>query len=47
MHDFDPFERSLADALLSDADLSVAQFEPGAIARAAMAGTSGVPFGSR
>ena len=39
MADFDPFERSLADALRSDADLSVARFEPGTIAQAAMAGT--------
>ncbi len=39
MADFDRFERSLAHALLSDADLSVARFEPGTIAQAAMAGT--------
>ena len=32
MDDFDQFERSLAAALRSDADLSVARFEPGTIA---------------
>ena len=39
MNDFDQFERSLAAALRSDADLSVAHFEPATVARAAMAGT--------
>ena len=37
MADFDQFERNLAAALRSDADMSVAQFEPGTIASAAMA----------
>ena len=36
MNDFDPFERRLAVALRSDADLSVARFEPGSIARVAI-----------
>ena len=39
MNDFDQFERSLAAALRSDADQSLAQFEPATVARAAMAGT--------
>ena len=39
MHDFDPFERRLADALRDDADASVGPFEAGSIARAAIAGT--------
>ena len=38
MNDFDQFERRLAAALRSDADLSVAAFEPGVIARAAIGG---------
>ena len=37
MHDFDQFERRLADALRSDADASVGPFEAGSIARAAIA----------
>ncbi len=41
MADFDQFERSLASALRSDADMSVAGFEPATIASAAMA--SGQP----
>jgi len=36
MHDFDRFERRLALALRSDADLSVARFDPASIARAAI-----------
>ena len=43
MDDFDPFERSLAAALRSDADLSVGRFEPGAIASTAVAGTQRHP----
>ena len=39
MHDFDQFERRLADALRSDADASVGPFEPESIARAAIADT--------
>ena len=39
MYDFDQFERGLAAALRSDADQSVAQFEPATIAAAAIAGT--------
>ena len=39
MDDFDQFERRLAAALRSDADLSVGPFEAGSIARAAIAGT--------
>jgi hypothetical protein len=39
MDDFDQFERSLAAALRSDADQSIARFEPATVARAAMAGT--------
>ena len=39
MNDFDQFERRLAAALRSDADMSVRPFEPGTIARAAIAGT--------
>lgn len=39
MDDFDQFERSLAAALRSDADMNVARFEPATIASAAMAGT--------
>ena len=39
MDDFDQFERSLAAALRSDADMSVAQFEPATIASAAVAST--------
>jgi hypothetical protein len=41
MSDFDQFERRLADAIRSDADLSVAPFEPGTIARVAIASTQG------
>jgi Kelch motif len=37
MDDFDQFERGLAAALRSDADMSVPTFEPGTIARAATA----------
>ena len=37
MSDFDQFERNLAAALRSDADVSVAQFEPATIASAAVA----------
>ena len=37
MHDFDQFERRLADALRSDADASVRPFEAGSIAGAAIA----------
>jgi Kelch motif/Galactose oxidase, central domain len=37
MDNFDQFERSLAAALRSDADQSVAHFEPATVARAAMA----------
>ena len=40
MHDFDQFERRFADALRSDADSSVAPFEPASIARDAIAGTN-------
>jgi galactose oxidase-like protein len=36
MTDFDPFERRLAVALRSDADLSIAPFDPASIARAAI-----------
>ncbi len=39
MDDFDQFERGLAAALRSDADMSAATFEPGTIARAATAST--------
>ena len=39
MDDFDQFERKLAAALRSDADQSLAHFEPATVARAAMAGT--------
>jgi dipeptidyl aminopeptidase/acylaminoacyl peptidase len=39
MHDFDQFERRLAAALRSDADLGVAPFEPASIARVAIAST--------
>ena len=39
MDDFDQFERSLAAALRSDADMSVARFEPATIASAAVAST--------
>ena len=38
MDDFDQFERSLAAALRSDADMSVARFESASIAAAALAG---------
>ena len=38
MNDFDQFERRFAAALRSDADLGVGAFEPGSIARAAIAG---------
>ena len=37
MHDFDRFERRLADALRSDADASVGPYEAGSIAQAAIA----------
>ena len=37
MHDFDRFERRLANALRSDADASVGPFEAGSIARASIA----------
>ena len=47
MTDFDPFERRLAAALRSDADLIVARFEPAAIARAAIAGARPGSFRSR
>ena len=47
MTDFDQFERRLAAALRSDADLSVARFEPAAIARAAIAGARPGSFRSR
>jgi hypothetical protein len=36
MDDFDQFERNLAAALRSDADMSLARFEPGTVASAAM-----------
>ena len=36
MTDFDPFERRFADALRSDADVSVGPFDPASIARGAM-----------
>jgi Kelch motif len=39
MDDFDQFERNLAAALRSDADMSVARFEPATIAAAAVAST--------
>jgi len=39
MDEFDQFERSLAAALRSDADLSVARFDPQTIARGAVAGS--------
>ena len=39
MDDFDLFERQLASALRSDADQSLAHYEPATVARAAMAGT--------
>ena len=39
MDDFDLFERQLAAALRSDADQSLAHYEPAMVARAAMAGT--------
>lgn len=39
MHDFDQFERRLAAALRSDADVSVGPFEAESVARAAIAGT--------
>jgi hypothetical protein len=39
MHDFDQFERRLADALRDDADASVGPFEAGSIANAAIAET--------
>jgi hypothetical protein len=39
MDDFDQFERSLAAALRSDADMSVTRFEPATIASAAVAHT--------
>ena len=39
MNDFDQFERRLAAALRSEADLSVGPFEAGSVARAAIAGS--------
>jgi len=39
MNDFDQFERRIAAALRSDADLGVAPFEPASIARVAIAST--------
>ena len=39
MTDFDQFERRLADAIRSDADMSVGPFKAESIAREAIAGT--------
>ena len=41
MADFDQFERSLASALRSDADMSLARFEPATIASAAVSSRQG------
>jgi WD40 repeat protein len=47
MSDFDQFERRLAVALRSDADLSVARFDPASIARAAIVSARPRPFRGR